>query len=79
MEAVIHVLETDRSDSEIIGYALDALCNVMSNEPTDDGTAHHLLFSESSLNNTLVFYEQFNSPATTTYLQQSQSVLRSST
>ena len=26
-----------RSDSEITGYALDALCNVLSNEPLDDG------------------------------------------
>lgn len=26
-----------RSDSEITGYALDALCNVLSNEPSEDG------------------------------------------
>ncbi|XP_060552490.1 general vesicular transport factor p115-like isoform X2 [Ruditapes philippinarum] len=36
METLLHVLESDRSDSEITGYALDAFCNVMSNEPTDD-------------------------------------------
>lgn len=34
-----------RSDSEITGYALDALCNVLSNEPLDDGKKpffHHI-------------------------------------
>ncbi|XP_053393471.1 general vesicular transport factor p115-like isoform X2 [Mercenaria mercenaria] len=41
METLLHVLETDRSDSEITGYALDALCNVMSNEPTDDEEEVH--------------------------------------
>ena len=37
METLLHVLETDRADSEITGYALDALCNVMSNDIMDDG------------------------------------------
>jgi len=37
MDILTTVLEVDRSDSEITGYALDALCNVMSNEPSDDG------------------------------------------
>ncbi|XP_033369430.1 general vesicular transport factor p115 isoform X8 [Parus major] len=32
MEHLIHVLQTDRSDSEIIGYALDTLYNVISND-----------------------------------------------
>ncbi|NWY72349.1 USO1 factor, partial [Erithacus rubecula] len=32
MEHLIHVLRTDRSDSEIIGYALDTLYNVISND-----------------------------------------------
>ncbi|KAL4240944.1 Vesicle-mediated ER to Golgi transport protein [Mactra antiquata] len=36
METLLHILEVDRTDSEITGYALDALCNVMSNEPLDD-------------------------------------------
>jgi len=26
-----------RNDSEIVGYALETLCNVMSNEPPEDG------------------------------------------
>ncbi|XP_004703440.1 general vesicular transport factor p115 [Echinops telfairi] len=40
MEHLIHVLQTDRSDSEIIGYALDTLYNVIANddeEEVDDG------------------------------------------
>lgn len=37
MDTLVNILETDRSDAEITGYALDAFCNVMSNEPTDDG------------------------------------------
>ncbi|KAJ8262184.1 hypothetical protein GJAV_G00163450 [Gymnothorax javanicus] len=32
MGPLIHILQTDRSDSEIIGYALDALYNVVSND-----------------------------------------------
>ncbi|KAH3872422.1 general vesicular transport factor p115-like isoform X2 [Dreissena polymorpha] len=36
MDTLLKVLEMDSSDSEITGYALDALCNVMSNEPTDE-------------------------------------------
>ena len=39
METMIQVLQTDRADPEIMGYALDTLCNVMSNEmlPEDGG------------------------------------------
>ena len=37
MDMLVNILEIDRSDAEITGYALDALCNVMSNEPTDEG------------------------------------------
>ncbi|CAE1275452.1 General vesicular transport factor p115 [Acanthosepion pharaonis] len=36
MDILIKVLETDRGDAEIIGYAVDTLCNIMSNEPSDD-------------------------------------------
>uniref|UniRef100_A0ACB8FUN8 Vesicle-mediated ER to Golgi transport protein n=1 Tax=Sphaerodactylus townsendi TaxID=933632 RepID=A0ACB8FUN8_9SAUR len=32
MDHVIRVLQTDRSDSEIIGYALDTLYNIISND-----------------------------------------------
>ncbi|OCU00030.1 USO1 vesicle transport factor L homeolog isoform X1 [Xenopus laevis] len=32
MDHLINVLQTDRSDSEIIGYALDTLYNIMSND-----------------------------------------------
>ncbi|XP_072480231.1 general vesicular transport factor p115 isoform X2 [Notamacropus eugenii] len=36
MEHLIHVLQTDRSDSEIIGYALDTLFNIMSNDVEEE-------------------------------------------
>ncbi|XP_071107811.1 general vesicular transport factor p115-like [Haliotis cracherodii] len=36
MGVLINVLEQDRNDAEITGYALDTLCNVMSNEPSED-------------------------------------------
>ncbi|XP_010221845.1 PREDICTED: general vesicular transport factor p115 [Tinamus guttatus] len=46
MEHLIHVLQTDRSDSEIIGYALDTLYNVISNdleeEEQDDSEEENL-------------------------------------
>ncbi|XP_068088959.1 general vesicular transport factor p115 isoform X3 [Hyperolius riggenbachi] len=32
MDHLLHVLQTDRSDSEIIGYALDTLYNIVSND-----------------------------------------------
>ncbi|XP_015354772.1 general vesicular transport factor p115 isoform X1 [Marmota marmota marmota] len=36
MEHLIHVLQTDRSDSEIIGYALDTLYNIISNDEEEE-------------------------------------------
>ncbi|XP_025090466.1 general vesicular transport factor p115-like [Pomacea canaliculata] len=36
MDVLTKVLETDRSDVEITGYALDTLFNVMSNEPSEE-------------------------------------------
>lgn len=36
MEHLIHVLQMDRSDSEIIGYALDTLYNIISNEEEEE-------------------------------------------
>ncbi|KAK3579520.1 hypothetical protein CHS0354_028349 [Potamilus streckersoni] len=36
MDILVRVLETDRSDAEITGYALDTLCHIMSDEATDD-------------------------------------------
>ncbi|XP_069124785.1 general vesicular transport factor p115-like isoform X2 [Argopecten irradians] len=36
MDILTKTLETDRGDAEITGYALDALCNILSNEPLDD-------------------------------------------
>ncbi|XP_044537279.1 general vesicular transport factor p115 [Gracilinanus agilis] len=36
MEHLIHVLQTDRSDSEIIGYTLDTLYNIMSNDVEEE-------------------------------------------
>ncbi|XP_078060214.1 general vesicular transport factor p115 isoform X6 [Mustelus asterias] len=39
MEHLVNVLQTDRSDSEIIGYALDTLCNLISNEVEEEEPA----------------------------------------
>ncbi|KAB1282456.1 General vesicular transport factor p115, partial [Camelus dromedarius] len=36
MEHLIHVLQTDCSDSEIIGYALDTLYNIISNDEEEE-------------------------------------------
>ncbi|OWF47972.1 General vesicular transport factor p115 [Mizuhopecten yessoensis] len=36
MDILAKTLEADRGDAEITGYALDALCNILSNEPLDD-------------------------------------------
>ncbi|ELU02247.1 hypothetical protein CAPTEDRAFT_5874 [Capitella teleta] len=36
MGILIGILQTDRTDAEIVGYALDTLCNVLSTEPADD-------------------------------------------
>ncbi|CAI9722166.1 general vesicular transport factor p115-like [Octopus vulgaris] len=48
MDILIKVLETDRSDAEIIGYSLDTLCNIMSNEPSDDDS---MSLTEDELSN----------------------------
>ncbi len=37
MDILTNVLQMDRNDSEITGYALETLCNVMSNDPSDEG------------------------------------------
>ncbi|KFW85443.1 General vesicular transport factor p115, partial [Manacus vitellinus] len=42
MEHLIHVLQTDRSDSEIIGYALDTLYNVISNDLEEEEQEENL-------------------------------------
>ncbi|XP_067903067.1 general vesicular transport factor p115 isoform X3 [Heterodontus francisci] len=39
MEHIVNVLQTDRSDSEIIGYALDTLCNLISNDVEEEEPA----------------------------------------
>ncbi|CAM1154321.1 USO1 (predicted) [Pycnogonum litorale] len=42
MDCLINVIETDRSDSEIVGYALDTLCNITATETyqTDESGEH---------------------------------------
>ena len=37
MAVLLNVLETDRTDTEITGYALETLCNVMSHDPGEEG------------------------------------------
>ncbi|XP_076003966.1 general vesicular transport factor p115 isoform X4 [Genypterus blacodes] len=36
MENLIHILQTDRSDSEILGYALDTLYNIICNDEEEE-------------------------------------------
>jgi len=36
MDVLLNVLDQDRNDAEIIGFTLDTLYHVMSNEPTDE-------------------------------------------
>lgn len=36
MDALRQVLEMDRGDSEIVGYALDTLCNITAKESFED-------------------------------------------
>lgn len=36
MDALLQVLEMDRRDCEIVGYALDTLCNITSPESFED-------------------------------------------
>uniref|UniRef100_S4RHG7 Uncharacterized protein n=1 Tax=Petromyzon marinus TaxID=7757 RepID=S4RHG7_PETMA len=38
MEHLLHVLQTDRSDAEITAFALDTLCNIVSNDVEEQ---HH--------------------------------------
>ncbi|XP_076003964.1 general vesicular transport factor p115 isoform X2 [Genypterus blacodes] len=39
MENLIHILQTDRSDSEILGYALDTLYNIICNDEEEEQDA----------------------------------------
>ncbi|XP_035216666.1 general vesicular transport factor p115-like isoform X2 [Stegodyphus dumicola] len=48
MDALIRVLECDRSDNEILGYALEAICNVV-NGPRDDESADYVPGAEDNL------------------------------
>lgn len=52
LEALRQVLELDRTDCEIIGYCLDALCNVTSRETFEEE-------SQSALNMNVNLGEQF--------------------
>jgi hypothetical protein len=36
MDTLCHILVMDRNDAETVGYALDALCNVMSPETFEE-------------------------------------------
>ncbi|XP_026535675.1 general vesicular transport factor p115 isoform X1 [Notechis scutatus] len=64
MSHLIHVLQTDRSDSEIIGYALDTLCNIMSND----------LEEEEQEENSQKQTEDFGSQFTEIFIKQHENV-----
>ncbi|XP_063156439.1 general vesicular transport factor p115 isoform X2 [Candoia aspera] len=64
MSHLIHVLQTDRSDSEIIGYALDTLYNIMSND----------LEEEEQEENSQKQMEDFGSQFTEIFIKQHENV-----
>ncbi|XP_070583044.1 general vesicular transport factor p115 isoform X1 [Erythrolamprus reginae] len=64
MSHLIRVLQTDRSDSEIIGYALDTLCNIMSND----------LEEEEQEENSQKQTEDFGSQFTEIFIKQHENV-----
>uniref|UniRef100_A0A8C6Y284 General vesicular transport factor p115 n=1 Tax=Naja naja TaxID=35670 RepID=A0A8C6Y284_NAJNA len=64
MSHLIYVLQTDRSDSEIIGYALDTLCNIMSND----------LEEEEQEENSQKQTEDFGSQFTEIFIKQHENV-----
>ncbi|XP_034271982.1 general vesicular transport factor p115 isoform X2 [Pantherophis guttatus] len=64
MSHLINVLQTDRSDSEIIGYALDTLCNIMSND----------LEEEEQEENSQKQTEDFGSQFTEIFIKQHENV-----
>ncbi|XP_007438223.1 general vesicular transport factor p115 isoform X2 [Python bivittatus] len=64
MSHLIHVLQTDRSDSEIIGYALDTLYNIMSND----------LEEEEQEENSQKQTEDFGSQFTEIFIKQHENV-----
>ncbi|CAN0055603.1 unnamed protein product [Lampetra planeri] len=41
MEHLLHVLQTDRSDAEITAFALDTLCNIVSNDVGEEEEEQH--------------------------------------
>ncbi|XP_009989673.1 PREDICTED: general vesicular transport factor p115-like, partial [Tauraco erythrolophus] len=58
MEHLIHVLQTDRSDSEIIGYALDTLYNVISNDLEEEEQGKRLVSDDLGSQFTEIFIKQ---------------------
>ncbi|XP_013923650.1 PREDICTED: general vesicular transport factor p115 isoform X4 [Thamnophis sirtalis] len=64
MSHLINVLQTDRSDSEIIGYALDTLCNIMSND----------LEEEEQEENSQKQTEDFGSQFTEIFIKQHENI-----
>ncbi|KAM6449785.1 general vesicular transport factor p115 isoform 6-T6 [Liasis olivaceus] len=64
MSHLLHVLQTDRSDSEIIGYALDTLYNIMSND----------LEEEEQEENSQKQTEDFGSQFTEIFIKQHENV-----
>ncbi|XP_007438224.1 general vesicular transport factor p115 isoform X3 [Python bivittatus] len=68
MSHLIHVLQTDRSDSEIIGYALDTLYNIMSNDLEEEEQ------DDSEEENSQKQTEDFGSQFTEIFIKQHENV-----
>ncbi|KAK3089231.1 hypothetical protein FSP39_001968 [Pinctada imbricata] len=47
MDILVKTLEMDRSDAEITGYCLDTLCNIMSNQPSEDDDESNIPSNEA--------------------------------
>ncbi|KAH9513006.1 Vesicle-mediated ER to Golgi transport protein [Bulinus truncatus] len=58
MHILLNVLEQDRTDTEIIGYALDTFYNVMSNEPTDEDDVNNVAGNDLGNQFTEIFIKQ---------------------
>ncbi|XP_013923626.1 PREDICTED: general vesicular transport factor p115 isoform X1 [Thamnophis sirtalis] len=68
MSHLINVLQTDRSDSEIIGYALDTLCNIMSNDLEEEEQ------DDSEEENSQKQTEDFGSQFTEIFIKQHENI-----
>uniref|UniRef100_A0AAZ3QGA2 General vesicular transport factor p115 n=1 Tax=Oncorhynchus tshawytscha TaxID=74940 RepID=A0AAZ3QGA2_ONCTS len=56
MDHLVHILQTDRSDSEILGYALDTLYNIICNDEEEEQAGFRFKNISISLKSALLIY-----------------------